>query len=308
MSRPFDRSRAGAMATALFVTFLWSTSWVLIRWGLDDESLEPVMFAALRYGLAALVLFGVIVSRGPLRQNLACMKSSDLRGIAVLGIVFYALTQGAQFVAIDNQPAATTSLVLSWTPLLVALLAGRSLSEPPSGLQLGGSMLVGAGAWAYFSGDLGATTAGMVAALVGLMANVVAALLGRGVNRETRTLPIVVTALSMVVGAGVLAAVGLATEGLPVLSGRSALIIGWLAVVNTAVAFTLWNRTLGTLRALESSAINNTMLTQIAVLGWLFLDETIGFREGLGIVLATTGVVLAQRTTRAKKRARPGTF
>ena len=40
---------------ALLVTVLWSSSWVLIRWGLDDEGLSPLMFAALRYGLAAVV-------------------------------------------------------------------------------------------------------------------------------------------------------------------------------------------------------------------------------------------------------------
>jgi hypothetical protein len=28
-----------AVGTALLVTFLWSSSWVLIRWGLDEEAL-----------------------------------------------------------------------------------------------------------------------------------------------------------------------------------------------------------------------------------------------------------------------------
>ena len=40
----------------------------------------------------------------------------------------------------------------------------------------------------------------------------------------------------------------------------------WLALVNSAFAFTLWNRTLRTLSATESSVINNTMLIQIAIL------------------------------------------
>jgi len=34
-------TRAGAALTALAVTVLWSSSWVLIRIGLDDEALEP---------------------------------------------------------------------------------------------------------------------------------------------------------------------------------------------------------------------------------------------------------------------------
>jgi drug/metabolite transporter (DMT)-like permease len=43
-----------------------------------------------------------------------------------------------------------------------------------------------------------------------------------------------------------------------------ALIIGWLSVINTAFAFTLWNHTLRTLTAVESSVMNNTVLVQIA--------------------------------------------
>ena len=38
------------------MTFLWSTSWVLITIGLADLALEPLGFAGLRYTLAALVL------------------------------------------------------------------------------------------------------------------------------------------------------------------------------------------------------------------------------------------------------------
>ena len=46
-----------------------------------------------------------------------------------------------------------------------------------------------------------------------------------------------------------------------------------VAVVNTAFAFTVWNHTLRTLTAVESSVMNNTMLIQVAVLAWLILDE-----------------------------------
>ena len=190
-----------------------SASWVLIRWGLDEESLEPITFAALRYGLAALVLVGWVLTRKPLRQNVAELNRSSVAQIVVLGLVFYALTQGALFVAIDNQPAATTSLVLSWTPLLVAVLGGWSIAEAASKRQLTGTLLVATGAWFYFAGDLGATTAGMAAALVGLGANVGSALLGRHVNRQANLAPVVVTALGMAVGAAFLVAAGVAVEG-----------------------------------------------------------------------------------------------
>ena len=67
-----------------------------------------------------------------------------------------------------------------------------------------------------------------------------------------------------------------------------------VALVNTALAFTLWNFSLRQLSALESSAINNTMLIQIALLAWLFLDESLGWSEGAGILLVSAGIILAQ--------------
>ena len=295
MSGERHLSHVGAVGIALLVTVLWSSSWILIRWGLDDEGLEPITFAALRYGLAAVIVGGWLLRRGrsggPLLAN---MSRPTLIRIVLLGVVMYAVTQGAQFVAIDNQPAATTSLVLSMTPLLVAGLAVVSLGEVPVARQVVGAVMVTAGAWLYFSGELGATTVGMIAAAVGLGANVGASLLGRHVNREAQTSPLVVTALSMSVGAALLAVVGGAVEGSPSVSLRAWLIIGWLAAVNTALAFTLWNLSLRRLSAVESAGINNTMIIQIAVLAWALLDEPLGVGEVAGIVLVSIGVFFTQ--------------
>ncbi len=303
MSSDRHLSHLAAIGIALFVTFLWSSSWVLIRWGLDDEALQPITFAALRYALAATVLVGWVLARRHHRDQFSRLSRGVVIRVIVLGVVFYALTQGAQFVAIDNQPAATTSLVLSLTPLLVAGLAARSLAEPPSSRQLLGAVLVASGAWLYFAGNLGATTVGMLAALFGLGAGALSALLGRHVNRTAEVAPVVVTALSMAVGAAILVAVGISTEGLPTVSVRAWLIIAWLAVVNTALAFTWWNLSLQRLSAVESAGINNTMLIQIAALAWIFLDETPGAPELLGILLVSLGVLLTQTATIWRQRS-----
>jgi drug/metabolite transporter (DMT)-like permease len=290
------------LISALFVTLLWSSSWVLIRWGLDDEALEPLTFASLRYVLAAIALLAWVLGRPGPRRAVGKLSRRGYVEVALLGVVFYAVTQGAQFVAIDSQPAATTSVFLSWTPLLVALLGARSIAERSTARQVIGSVLVGIGAVAYFAGDLGATPVGVVASLVGLGANVVAALLGRHVNRDAAAPAVVVTALSMGVGAVCLLAVGLALEGPPTVSARGWLIIVWLALVNTALAFTLWNLSLRRLTALESAAINNTMLLQVAVLAWVFLGETPGLPEVIGIALVSLGVLMAQTASPRRRR------
>jgi len=287
-----------ALALALVVTVLWSSSWVIIRFGLNDEGLRPITFAGLRYVSAALVLIGVVGSRSSARASLRSLDKQQIAGLAVLGVVLIAVAQGAQFVALDNQPAATTSLVLSMTPLLVAAVAGRSLGEHATTRQLIGALLVVGGAGMYFSGSLAATALGMAAAGVCLVANVAGSLLGRNINRALHRSPLVTTSVSMTFGAVLLLAVGIATEGVPSVSATAWAFIGWLAVVNTALAFTMWNHSLRHLTATESAAINNTMLIQIAVLAWVFLAETPSAIQVLGILAVTIGITAAQRRGR----------
>ncbi len=294
MSSNSDARRRAALA-ALFVTMLWSSSWVIIRVGMADENLPPLTFAGLRYAVAALVLVVVTAMMRRTRAEMRAMSATTLRRLAMLGLVFYAITQGAQFVAIEAQPVATTSLALSLTPLLVATASGPLLGEPPSSNLLLGAVLVPIGAAAYLSGGLGATATGMTAAVVALGANVTASLFGRSVNRADHSSPLVTTSVSMTVGAIVLLGVGFSVDGFVQLSLRAVLIVGWLAIVNTALAFTLWNHSLRHLGAGESAVINNTMLLQIAVLGWIFLDEAPTALQWLGMLVVSAGIAIAQR-------------
>ena len=83
------------------------------------------------------------------------------------------------------------------------------------------------------------------------------------------------------------------------------MIIGWLAVVNTAVAFSLWNLSLRRLGALESVGINNTMLVQIGVLAWIFLGERPGVPGMVGVVVVSAGVLLTQTSAGTRLAAAP---
>ncbi|HEU4917353.1 MAG TPA: DMT family transporter [Acidimicrobiia bacterium] len=289
------REHTRALFLALFVTMLWASSWVLIRWGLDDEGLRPVTFAGIRYLLAAILLAGITAATPGARFAIARMSNRSWVTLSVLGLVFVTLAQGAQFVAIDSQPAATTSLILSLTPLLVAGVSNLTLGERPGARQVVGAACIVLGATTYFLGDLGFTPVGMLAAGVGLLANASGALIGRAANRDRTLPPLVVTVVSMGIGALALVVGGVAVEGWPGMSGRAWLIVLWLAGVNTALAFTLWNRSLQHLSATESAAINNTMLIQIGLLAWAFLDEVPGLLDVIGMLAVSAGVYLASR-------------
>jgi drug/metabolite transporter (DMT)-like permease len=52
--------------------------------------------------------------------------------LVLLGLLFYAVTQGAQFLSLVYLPAVTTSLLLSFTTILVSLLGIVLLRERPT--------------------------------------------------------------------------------------------------------------------------------------------------------------------------------
>jgi len=287
----FSSPRVRAILQALLVTFLWSTSWVLIKYNLDE--IPPLTFAALRYTLAFVVLLPGLWKQ---KANVRALSGKEWRRLAVLGLVFYTMTQGGQFLTLNHLEAVTFSLLLNFTPVLVAVFGIVALKEMPSRLQWSGIVIYIAGVLIYFlpASGSGVQVLGLALAGFSVCANAAAAVLGRSINRESAISPLVVTAISMGVGAISLLVIGLATEGIPSISLTGWVTIVWLAVVNTALAFTLWNRSLQKLSAVESSIVNSTMTVQIAVLAWLFLGEHLGLRDVVGLVLATIGVLITQ--------------
>jgi drug/metabolite transporter (DMT)-like permease len=261
-----------AVFQALFVTLLWSTSWVLIKIGLQDIPALP--FAGLRYTLAFMCLLPFAIRSRQLTR-LRGLSSGTWARLILLGLLFYSVTQGAQFLSLFYLPALTTSLLLSFTTIIVALLGILLLGERPTMVQWGGTGLYLIGVSVYFypvslpSGEV----IGLIVAGVGVLANALSSILGRHVNRGGQLEPMTVTVVSMGGGAVLLLAGGVLVQGLPHLTPMNWAIILWLAVVNSALAYTLWNHTLRTLSAMESSIINNTMLFQIALLAWAFLGE-----------------------------------
>ena len=95
-----------AVLQALLVTFLWSTSWVLIKIGLEE--IPAATFAGLRYTLAFFCLLPFALRRTA-SETARGLTRRDWVHLVLLGLVFYTLTQGAQFVGLDYLPAVTVN-------------------------------------------------------------------------------------------------------------------------------------------------------------------------------------------------------
>jgi drug/metabolite transporter (DMT)-like permease len=284
-----------AVLQAVFVTILWASSWVLIKFGLR-ASLPALTFAGLRYVLAFLCLMPFVLLNPLHRSAIRSFTRADWGRLALLGIVYYTLTQGSQFLSLAYLPAAMVSLLLNLTPLVVGLFGIVFLREHPSSGQWLGIALTIVGVLLYFFPVNAAELHifGLLVALGGVLSNAASSLLGRQANRLANSSPLIITFISMGIGSILLLAMGIAFQGFGTLDLQSWLLIGWLAIVNTAFAFTLWNHTLRTLSAVESSIINSLMMPQIAVLAFIFLGETLTGKEIIGLVLVSVGVIVVQ--------------
>ncbi len=296
-----------AVLQALLVTFLWSTSWVLIKFGMR-EAIPALTFAGLRYTLAFLCLLPLLLRRPHQLKILTQLPRRLWLQLITLGLLLYSVTQGAQFVGLQMLPAITVNLLLTFIAVVVAFLGIMLLGERPSRLQwLGiGLYLTGVGVYFYPLNIPQDALLGIGIVLIGVLSGALSAILGRKLNQHADLTPLTITVATMGIGSIVLLTTGIVLNGWPVISVSGWLIILWLAVVNTAFAFTLWNLTLKTLSALESSIINNAMMIQIPLLAWLFLDEALTAKVLVGLFFAGGGILtvqlrrLPQRWSRSK--------
>ncbi|MBN2230963.1 MAG: EamA family transporter [Candidatus Thorarchaeota archaeon] len=298
-------NRVRAIVQACFVTILWSSSWVIIKFGLEE--IPPLLFAGLRYFLASLLLVALVLSRSSSRKALRKRSSRWWIGLALYGGIFITATQGTQFLALKYLPAITFSLLLNLTPIFVLILAIPWLRETPSLLEIVFIIISLLGVFLYFYPlDLvGLSLFGLMIGIVSLIANSFSSIIGRAINRIQDTPALIVTGISMFFGASMLILLALATETLVTLSLTSWISIVWLAVVNTAFAFTLWNRSMQVLRAIDTTLINSTMMPQIVILSIIFLGEFPDLLDWLGLILLALGITAVQVIQSRKKQLKP---
>jgi len=290
-------SRISALTGALSVTFLWSTSYVLIKLGLKE--INPLAFAAYRYTLASIILALFVVCR---RSKLNVIH--DLRrflSFSLLGFTGYFVAQGLQFVGLYYLQAIAVTFVLNLTPILVLVLSFLSLKEKPSSIQLMGIVITLFGVLVFFANDviLIGEAVGLAATLVSGIGWATYMVLTRYYLRGNGESITALTTCSMALGSLMLLMTTILTGNIVVISIDGWITILWLSAVNTAFAFLLWNRALRTLRAYEQSILQNTMLIQVTLLASFLLGEALTTPKVSGIIMVFIGVLMVQLRSRA---------
>jgi drug/metabolite transporter (DMT)-like permease len=295
-----SEGRLLALAEALTVTFLWSTSYIFIKIGLEE--INPFAFAAYRYTMASAALMVPTLYR--YKEKLKGINLKRIIGFLALGFTGYFIAQGMQFLGLYYLSAVTVTFILNLTPVFVLALSVAFLKEKPSLRQLLGIVLTLGGVLVFFYNSLQALTEG-VGILVTLASGIgwaVYLLLSRYYLRQNQETVIVLTFYSMGLGALMLLGTTVATGNIVVVSLGGWTIIAWLSIVNTAAAFALWNHALKTLKVYEQSILQNTMLIQITLLSVIFLDEQLTLQKVIGMAMVFIGALIVQLKARASRQ------
>ena len=289
-------SRFVAIAEGLVVNLIWSSTFVFVKMGLDY--MGPLTMAGLRYFLAFLLLLPLMVGRRNLVRPLPLWLWVRL---FLIGLCAYTLGNGALYWGLKYLPATTGSFLMSFVPLFILFVGILWLKEVPTQWQIVGTAISLVGGWLFFSSGLSAgEPLGIGIVVLGLVGFVFFGILGREIARARQVDTLSLTAIPLAFGGGLLLLIAFPIEGLPQISMRGWSIVLWLAVVNTALAYMVYNHSLRMLTALEMNVLLNLSPLGTAVLAWLLLGERLSRIQIVGMFTVIGGVILVQWRARSE--------
>jgi drug/metabolite transporter (DMT)-like permease len=276
-------------AAIVVTTLLWASAFVAIRTARTHFAPAPLALGRLLIGALTL---SVLMRRG----RVALPPRRELPAVVVCGVLWFgvynvALNEGERLV-----DAGTAAMLVNVAPIMIAVLATWVLRERLSRWLLGGLGVAFAGAAviavssAHHRGGLGGVLLCVLAAAAYTVAVVIEKpLLGR-------LSPIAVTWAACLAGAVVC---------LPFLPGllsecsrapaSSMLLVVYLGVGPTAIAFTTWAYALSRSTMARQGATTYLVPPLVIALSWITLGEVPGVIAMGGGALCLAGVALTRR-------------
>jgi drug/metabolite transporter (DMT)-like permease len=284
------RISLGVIAAWIALCIIWGSTWLAIKIGLAD--LPPISFTALRFVIAAVVLFAISLGRFPLPQR------EDYSLLAVTGILMFAINYallfwGEQYVssglaAILQATIPTFGLVfahfylpeerLKWERVLGALLA------------LGGVTIICAklldfqGIMAFWGG---------VAIVFGAACASYANVLIKA--RRKKFAPSMISAWQMLFALPPLLLVGFLHEGNPIhfhWSKTAIVCLLYLSLVGSVATFLMFYWLMNRVAVTNLLTISLVTPPLAVVIGWFGAGETLSRWAILGALFVLAGIAL----------------
>lgn len=255
------------------------------------ERVPPFVVAELRWIVALGLILAVLQRRG---ERPVVNRNTWLLGLTGLALFYFFYSYGLR-----HTTAANATLISGGTPVMVALLAALFLGERvtlPKALGIAASLIgivaiVGAGT------GLDASLTGNLLILGSAVSWAFYTVLGRHAFSAGSSLAM----LAGIAVAGLIIMAPVAVyesyrEGLSQIRALDLLLVFYLAIGPSFVAYVLIGYALTHLEASQAAIYGNVMPFAGALAGYVFLDEQVGVWHIAGGAFIVLGVVLATRT------------
>ncbi|WP_170370984.1 DMT family transporter [Ruegeria arenilitoris] len=286
--QPNIRDWSGVIALGL----IWGGTFMVVAMALDGYG--PITVATARTTLGAVMLLALMGLTGRRIPSLtpSLAWSVILIGILSTALPFVLLSWGQQYV-----PSAFAGLSMAAIPLMVLPLAHFFSDEPLNARRFVGVSLGFTGALVLIGPGLaqlgsGAEPLAQLACIGAAFCYSVASILTR---RCPPIDPVVLAALTLVVGAVILLPIMLTTEGVPAPQGlRPTLALILLGLVPTAFATLLRVSIIRSAGSVFMTLVNYQVPVWSMIFGAWILSEALPLRFYIALVLILTGLAISQ--------------
>ena len=299
-------SRHRNLALFLVLAAVWGSAFMAIKAGL--EFFPPVLFAALRYDVAGVLMLGYAVYA---TDRWLPRTRGEWWLVAVGGALMIAAYHALLFVGETETTSAAAAVIVSLSPVLTTAFArGLLPAERLTPVGVVGLLLGLVGVVVLAQPDpANLLTADIVAKLLVFGAAAAFALGSVLTRRSEASLPIeTMEAWSMLLGAFLMHLVSLArpSESFAAIvwSTEAILSLAYLSLAASAVGFLIYFDLLDRLGPIEINLVSYVAPPFAALSGWLFLDETIDLATVAGFLIIFAGFCLVKHRAIARELPR----
>jgi drug/metabolite transporter (DMT)-like permease len=286
-------SRAVLDPGMLLVSLIWGVNFAIVK--TTFTQIPPLPFAALRFLIASVVISLILWWR----EGFAPLPPGTWRRMIWLGLLGNSAYQILFVLGLSRTTTANSSLLVSTTPVLVALFAGLLKIERITGRIAGGIALAMSGIILVLlargvSFSLG-TLAGDLITLGSALCWAIYVLGVRTVNGNLSSLQM--TTLTMLIG----------TPGLLLFGGPQMINLEWGSLTaaswfgvlfssffSITLCYLLYNRAVRRIGSVQATIYSSIIPVIATLTAWPMLGERPTISQGIGAVLIISGVLLTR--------------
>ena len=117
---------------AFVATFLWASSYILIKWSLTE--MDPISIAYVRYlvgGISLFIIYSLLIKGYKIRSGLKVTKII----VWLLGFTGFFIAPVFQYWGLDLLTATQVAFLMNLTPLWVLVFGNILMGEKPNTIQ-----------------------------------------------------------------------------------------------------------------------------------------------------------------------------